>query len=159
VTHDFRTIEMLNPISEILDNKSGELFTVLPATSVADAVHKMNEHGVGALLVMDNGELVGILTERDILVRVLGEKRDASESAVSEVMTPSPYCVSPYITIESAMHVVNERRVRHLPVVEDDRLVGMVSIGDLTRHLVGTQQAKIEDLARAVKNVTLGIAG
>lgn len=146
---------MLSQLNDILEQKGRVIHTVSPQTSVADAVQKMKEHNIGALLITEEGRLLGIFTERDILVRVMAEALDPRATPVTVVMTPDPQCVSPFITIENAMHVVTEKRFRHLPVVDDDRLVGLISIGDLARWMAGTQASQIEELVRAVKNVTL----
>jgi len=146
---------MLSQLNDILDKKGRTLHTIAPQASVLEAAQRMKALGIGALLVTEATQLLGIFTERDVLVRVVAEGRDPRSTSVADVMTPEPKCVSPFITIENAMHVITDKRFRHLPVVEGDRLEGMITIGDLARWMVGTQKAQLEDLVRAVKGVTL----
>lgn len=146
---------MLNQLNDILDRKGRDLHFISPQASVLDAVQKMKDMGMGALLITEQDRLVGIFTERDLMVRVVAAGLDPGATPVAQVMTADPQCVSPFITVENAMHVITEKRFRHLPVVEGDRLVGLISIGDLARWMVGSQKAQLEELVRAVKNVTL----
>ncbi|MGF1615133.1 MAG: CBS domain-containing protein [Gammaproteobacteria bacterium] len=146
---------MLSQLNDILEKKGRALHYVPPHASVLDAARRMKELGVGALLVTEESQLLGIFTERDLLVRVVAEGLDPSTTAVSAVMTPEPQCVSPFITVENAMHVITDKRFRHLPVVEGDHLEGMITIGDLARWMVGAQKTQLEELVRAVKGVTL----
>src|SRR5512143_58132 len=117
----------------VLDDKGRAVRTVEPEESVLAAVRTMNEHGIGAMLVMENGQTVGIFTERDVLRRVVAAGRDPAGTPVRDVMTKKIVCVSPSTTVEESMAIVTELRCRHLPVLEDGRVHGLVSIGDLTR--------------------------
>jgi CBS domain-containing protein len=146
---------MLSQLNNILEKKGRTLHSIPPQASVLDAARRMKELGIGAMLVTKEAQLLGIFTERDLLCRVVAEGLDPSSTSVSEVMTPEPQCVSPFITVENAMHVITDKRFRHLPVVEGDRLEGLISIGDLARWMVGTQKTQLEELVRAVKGVTL----
>ena len=139
---------MDQPVSRVLADKQRgeEIESISPGGSVALAVRQMNERGIGSLLVMDGDHLIGIFTERDVLVRVVGAGRDPVQSAVRDVMTTRVLTIEPDTTVEEAMRLMTERRCRHLPVVEDDQVVGLISIGDLTRWLVVDQQNKIQDL-------------
>lgn len=139
---------MDQPVSRVLADKQrgGDIESISPGGNVVDAVHRMNERGIGSLLVMDGDHLVGIFTERDVLVRVVGAGRDPVQAAVRDVMTTQLLTIEPDTTVEEAMRIMTERRCRHLPVLEDDQVVGMISIGDLTRWLVVDQQNKIQDL-------------
>ena len=147
---------MMSPISEILAHKGGDLVTAAPDSTVADSVRRMSKRKMGSMLITEGDRLVGIFTERDVMIRVVDAERDPKTTPVSEVMTPAPQCVSTFITAENAMHVISEKRIRHLPVLEDDRLVGMITIGDLARWLARSQKGQMENLVRAVKNVSLG---
>jgi CBS domain-containing protein len=110
----------------------------------------MNRERIGAVLVHDGERVVGIFTERDVLTRVIDQGRDPAATPVAEVMTSALITVGPATTVAEAMAVVTEKRCRHLPVMEGDRLVGLVSIGDLTRWLTRHQAWHIEDLVRYI---------
>ena len=138
---------MNDPVHHILDDKGRTVHTISPGESVTAAVAEMNRQGVGALVVVDGDRPVGIFTERDVLVRVVGEGVDAAKLTVREVMTPDLVTIRPTTTVTEAMMVVTERRCRHLPVLDGDgRLTGLISIGDLTRWTVRGQERRIEDL-------------
>ena len=106
----------------------------------------MNEQRIGALLVMEDEQLLGIFTERDAMTRVLGAGLEPSCTKVSAVMSHKPICVSPSTTLDEAMAIVSNQRVRHLPVVQDDKVLGMVSSGDLTHWLVEDRTGEIREL-------------
>ena len=146
---------MLSQLNDILEKKGRTLHAIAPQTSVLEAARRMKELRIGALLVTEEAQLLGIFTERDVLFRVVAEGLDPSITAVAEVMTREPKCVSPFLTVENAMHVITDKRFRHLPVVEGDHLEGLITIGDLARWMVGTQKTQLEELVRAVKGVTL----
>jgi CBS domain-containing protein len=134
------------PISAILDRKGRKVFSVLPAMTVSEAVAEMNRHRVGSVLVLDGGRLCGIFTERDVLRRVVGAGVDPMRTRVSEVMTPNVLTIAPEATIEETMVLFTEKRCRHLPVVENGRLVGTISIGDITRWMADAHRAEAEHL-------------
>jgi len=108
-----------------------------PEVSVTECVRLMNEFRIGSMLVMEDGQLLGIFTERDAITRVLGAGLDPVSTDVSRVMTKNPVWVTPSTTLEEAMGIVTNKRIRHLPVVEDGRVLGVVSSGDLTHRLIG----------------------
>lgn len=120
-----------------------------PDTTVAECARKMAAAKIGALVVMDNERLVGIFTERDALNRVLAAGRDPGSTKVSEVMTEDPICIGPTTTIGEAMELVTQQRFRHLPVVEDGKVLSVVSSGDLTHWLVKDQISEAQTLADA----------
>jgi CBS domain-containing protein len=134
------------PITAILDRKGKNVYAVPPTVSVADAVAEMNRHRVGSVLVIDNGNVVGIFTERDVLRRVVGAGLDPKRSVVADVMTSGVITISPEATIEQTMVLFTEKRCRHLPVVENGRLVGTISIGDVTRWMADSHRAEAEHL-------------
>jgi CBS domain-containing protein len=106
----------------------------------------MNEERIGALLVCENGEMVGIFTERDVLIRIVDEGRDPGMTKVVDVMTSKVVAVRPETGVEDAMAIISERRFRHLPVLDDGALVGLVSAGDLTRWVSRHQEGHIQHL-------------
>lgn len=141
---------MHNRLQALLDDKGRQVFSIGPGVTVRDAVHEMNRHGVGALLVMSGNEVVGIFTERDVMRRVLEENRDLDSTRIADVMTRELVVVSPGTKVEEAMAVVTEKRCRHLPVMDEGTLVGLVSIGDLTRWMSRHQAIHIKDLVNYI---------
>jgi len=134
------------PLSSMLGEGRRAINSVHPDTSVTESVQQMNRENIGALLVMEGDKLTGIFTERDALNKVLAAGIDPGSTKVSEVMTRKPICVDPSTTIEEAMSIVTDNRVRHLPIVHNGSLVGLVSSGDLTRWLVEDKAGEIRDL-------------
>lgn len=137
---------MDQPVSKLLEKRPGDLHTVGRDATVAEAVRTMNEARVGAVAVMDNGRLAGIFTERDVLRRVVESHRNADETPVSEVMTSDVVVIKPTDTVQHAMVLVNTRNCRHLPVMDGDTLVGMVSVRDLIGAVVDGQEHRIAEL-------------
>jgi CBS domain-containing protein len=137
---------MNTPISAILDRKGSTVFSVAPSASIADAVDEMNRHRVGSVLVLDGPRLVGIFTERDVLRRVVGAELDPKRAAVSEVMSSNVLTITRDATMEETMTIFTEKRCRHLPVVENGRLIGTVSIGDITRWMADHHRVEAEQL-------------
>jgi CBS domain-containing protein len=122
-------------VREILARKGPHVFTTGPGATVLEAALLMNEHKIGSLVVIDDGRVVGIFTERDVLRRVVGEEREPAKTQVGEVMTTELVCCTPETTIAEARGAMKNRRVRHLPLVDDDhRLLGLISIGDLNAY-------------------------
>ncbi len=140
-------METNTPVSAILDEKGHTVHNIRPDATTVDAVKLMNEKKVGCLLVIENGRTVGIFTERDVLVRIVGASRDPATTAVRDVMTSNPIIIRPSVTIEEAMCIVTEKRRRHLPVInEEGELLGLISIGDLTRWIVREQDTYVDHL-------------
>ena len=137
---------METQLKELLRHKGSHVCHVEPESTVEDAASQMFAERVGALLVMHDDEVIGILTERDLLNRVLAQGLDPSNTLVHEVMTSDVLVVRPNITVRDAMMIVTEKRFRHLPVIEDGRLLGMVSSGDLTRWIVSEEEGVIHTL-------------
>lgn len=141
-----------SPISEALETKdSRRVHTVTPETSVADAVQRMAEESIGAVLVTDDHELLGIFTERDVLVRVISKKLDPTRTAVRQVMTPEPLCLRSTTPIAEALQIATGGKYRHFPVVEAEKLVGLLSVRDLMSWLVRAQQDQIEGLVQSMR--------
>lgn len=134
------------PIAAILDRKGRTVFAVASQATVAEAVAEMNRHRVGSVLIIDDDHLVGIFTERDVLRRVVGAGVDPVRTRVAEVMTPNVITISPEATIEQTMVFFTEKRCRHLPVVDQGRLIGTISIGDVTRWMADMHRAEAEHL-------------
>lgn len=136
----------MKKIRELLDEKGTQVWSVSPSASVLDALRLMVEKNIGAVLVMDQEQLIGIFAERDHTRKVVLQGRTAADTGVSDVMTGRPVCVSPGQTVEDAMALMTDKRVRHLPVVADERVVGLISIGDAVKATISHQQFVIEQL-------------
>jgi CBS domain-containing protein len=131
-------------VRDILARKGTHVQSIGPDASVLDAALVMNEHKIGSLVVTDGGRLVGIITERDLMVRIVANRRDPAATAVRDVMTKELLCGSTDTTLDEARGVMMNRRIRHLPIIdEDEHLLGLVSIGDLNAHLAHDQQVTI----------------
>lgn len=136
---------MRTPLSVLLKEKGNTTYHIKPEDSCFECVQKMNQHGIGALLVMEKDILKGIISERDIIRKVVG-KSDPAGLKVAEVMTKDLLTVLPSMTVQEAMKMVTEKRIRHLPVVEDGKLLGLISIGDLTKWVMQQQEQEIAAL-------------
>jgi len=131
-------------VSDILDRKGHDVLTIQADATVLDAIKQMVDGNVGALLVMDDGKLAGIVTERDYLRRVTLEGRTEQETAVRQIMSAPIVYVTAETTVEECMAVMTERRIRHLPVLDDERnLAGLVSIGDVVKFQSAEQDVQI----------------
>jgi CBS domain-containing protein len=133
------------PLDRIFEERQ-PIHSVRPDTSVSDCVRMMTAEKIGALIVMDGERLIGIFTERDALNKVLATGRDPVSTKVSEVMTKDPFCIPPATTVGEAMELVTKRRIRHLPVVENGKVLAVVSSGDLTHWLVKDQLGEVQEL-------------
>ena len=133
-------------LGTLLEGQEPMVHSVMPDVSVTECVLNMNELDIGAMLVMENDQLLGIFTERDAITRVLGAGLEPSYTKVSAVMSHNPICVSPSTTLEEAMTIVSQQRIRHLPVVQDGKVLGMISSGDLTHWLVEDRSGEIREL-------------
>ncbi|MGE5594926.1 MAG: CBS domain-containing protein [Hyphomicrobiales bacterium] len=138
---------MYGHVGAVLGDKGRHVYTIEPTATVREAVGVMNEHGVGALLVVERERPAGIFTERDVLRRVVGPGLHAAVARVGEVMTTDLVTVSPQMRVEEAMAIVTNRRLRHLPVMEDGKIVGMLSSGDLMRWVSLHQEEHIRRMA------------
>lgn len=133
-------------VKNILESKGNAIFHIMPDDSVLDAIKTMAANEIGSLLVMENGKLVGILSERDYARKVILKGKSSSETAVKEIMTAEVFCADPLQTVEQCMEMMTDKRVRHLPVLENDTVVGVLSIGDLVKAIIEDQQFTIEQL-------------
>ena len=136
----------MNQVSEILSDKGRNVLEIDASATVREAVKTMVDANVGSLLVTSSGEVVGIVTERDYLRRVALEGRTDDDTTVGEIMTAPLVVVGPETSIDECMAVMTDRRIRHLPVVEDGKVVGLVSIGDLVKFKSRQQSFEIQYL-------------
>jgi CBS domain-containing protein len=133
-------------VRQLLDRKGRQLFSIAPGAVVLEAIRLMAERHVGALLVMEGDTLSGIVSERDYARKVILLGRSSADTPVRDIMTAQVITVQPETPVEKCMQIMTERRVRHLPVTEGGRVVGMVSIGDLVKAVIAEQQQHIEQL-------------
>jgi CBS domain-containing protein len=137
---------IMTVVKTILDGKSGIVHSIGPDASVFDALKKMADVDVGALIVLDNGKLVGIISERDYARKIVLIGRTSSETRVRDIMSSKVICTRPDQTIEECMAIMTARAVRHLPVLDHKNVVGIVSIGDLVKTIIDDQKFVIEQL-------------
>ena len=137
-------------MSELLEEHHATVHSVNPDVSVTECVRQMNEQRIGAMLVMDDDRLLGIFTERDAMTKVLGAGIDPSGTKVAEVMSNDPICITPLTTLDEAMAIVLTHRIRHLPVTQNGKVLGMVSSGDLTHWLVEDRAGEIREVVDIV---------
>ena len=140
----------MNALSEILEEKGSEVYEIDASASVFKAVERMVELNVGSLLVKERGEVAGIVTERDYLRRVTLEGRTDRETEVREIMSSPLVVVTPETAVDECMALMTDRRIRHVPVVEDGRVVGMISIGDLVKFRSRQQTFEIQYLTNYI---------
>jgi len=133
-------------VKHLLDSKGHDILSITPDASVLDAIKLMAEKGVGALIVMQGAELAGIVTERDYARKVILKERSSHETAVRDIMSASVITAGNDNNVEQCMNLMTDQRVRHLPVVEDGNVVGMISIGDLVKAVIADQKQEIEHL-------------
>ena len=133
-------------LSFILNEKSSSVYYVDASATVAESVGLMNREKIGSVMVIKNGQYVGIFTERDVLNRVISAKLNPEKTRVEKVMTSDFVSVQENSTLRETMHIMTNKRVRHLPVFEEEKLVGMISIGDVTRKLLEINQNEAASL-------------
>src|SRR6516225_9792403 len=139
-------MELLDAVESVLGKKKKGIYTISPDASVYDALVLMAEKEVGALLVMRGNDLVGVISERDYARKIALMGRSSKETDVSEVMSSPPMTVSPRATVTECMQLMTDKRRRHLPVVDNGVVVGIVSIGDLVNWIVSSHEKTIEQL-------------
>ncbi len=134
-------------IRDVLRKKGERVHSVGPLATVIDAVHAMNDHHIGSVLVCEGGYPVGIFSERDVLVRVVAAHRDPRQTLVRDVMTTRLHTASPDDSLLDVMQLMTERRCRHVPVMEGELLIGLVSIGDLTKATQNNLRQEVRELS------------
>lgn len=136
----------MKTVKQLLEAKGREIYSIAPEARLFDALKLMAEKGVGALVVLDNGKLAGILSERDYARKVILHGKSSHDIPVSEIMTGKVITVHPRQTVEECMALMTEKRIRHLPVAEGERLIGVLSIGDLVKEVIAEQAQTIQQL-------------
>ena len=137
-------------VKHLLDSKGRDIISIVGDASVLDAIKTMAERSVGSLLVMENDELKGIVTERDYARKVIIKGRSSKSTQVREIMTTDVCTAAPDQTVNDCMTTMTERRIRHLPVIENGKVVGLISIGDLVQAIISDQQEEIQQLEQYI---------
>lgn len=137
-------------IDAILNQKSGEIWSVSPDATVFEAIEKMAEKNIGALVVLEDDQLVGIISERDYTRKIMLRGKRSRETPVREIMSTELTTVDSKESVDDCLRFMTEKRVRHLPVVENGIMRGVISIGDLVKHVISVQSATLEHLERYI---------
>ena len=140
----------MDTVREILQAKGSDIWSVAPDTTVYEALQLMADKDIGALLVLKNGHLVGIFSERDYARKVILHGKTSRETRVSEIMSSKVYFVGPDTTVAECMGIMTEKHIRHLPVFANNDLVGMISIGDVVKSIISEQEFVIGQLERYI---------
>ena len=140
----------MKTVRELVEGKEQRLLSVAPDDTVYAALKKMAQHDIGALVVVSGDKLLGVFSERDYARRVILEGKSSRDTQVSEIMTRQVICVSPERTADQCMAVMTQKRVRHLPVIENKQVVAVISIGDVVREMISDQQHTIEQLEQYI---------
>ena len=140
----------MQTVRQLLGTKSPEIHAVAPDSAVIDAIRLMAEKGIGAVLVMDGARLAGILSERDYARKIVLRDRSSRDTPVAAIMTAEVVMVTPADTVEDCLQLVTDRRIRHLPVVEDGAVMGVISIGDLVKAVIEQQRQELDQLQQYI---------
>jgi len=138
-------------VRQLLQVKGGDVWSIAPDAWVFDALKLMADKGIGSLLVLEGEKLVGILSERDYARKVILKDKSSMDTPVKEIMTQEVITIRPEQTIQECMELMTDKRVRHLPVLSDDRLTGVISIGDVVKAIISQQEFMIDQLERYIE--------
>ncbi|GAP13427.1 predicted signal-transduction protein containing cAMP-binding and CBS domains [Longilinea arvoryzae] len=141
----------MNPIRQILQVKGELVWTIAPDQTVFEALRLMADKDIGALVVVQGDKIIGVLSERDYARKVILVGKSSKETLVKEIMTSPVVAIHPDQTVEEAMEMMTHHRVRHLPVVENDRLIGIISIGDVVRNIIYRQRETIKEMSNRIQ--------
>ena len=140
----------MNKVSELLDNKGDEVWSIGPDASVFDAIKLMADKGVGALMVMEGTKVVGVISERDYARKVILMGHSSRETQIKDIMTTRVVYARPDQSVEECMALMTDKHIRHLPIMEGEKLVGVISIGDLVKSIIAEQKFTIEQLEKYI---------
>ena len=140
----------MKTVKQLVEEKSHKLLSIAPSMSVFEALQKMAEFDVGALVILDEGRLVGIFSERDYARKLILHGKSSKETRIEEIMTTRVVCIGPDRSAEECMALMTDKRVRHLPVLEDKKVVAVISIGDVVREMIEDQKHTIEQLEQYI---------
>ncbi|MFZ1946768.1 MAG: CBS domain-containing protein [bacterium] len=143
-------------VAEVLEKKGRDVCTTAPGATVYDALKLIADKGIGALVVLDGGEIAGMFSERDYARKVVLQGRWSKDTLVADVMTTSVYHVAPWLTVVECMELMTEKHVRHLPVLDGGKLVGIISIGDVVKTIISEQQTALKQLEGFVDEALKG---
>src|SRR5213079_3162893 len=149
-------MDVSGTISAIMNHKSGEVFSISPDAMVFEAIEMMDKKNVGALLVMEQERLVGVISERDYTQKVFLHGKHSRETKVAEIMSSNVTVTHPREPVEKCLRLMTDKHIRHLPVLEDDKVVGVTSIGDLVKHVISCQSAAIAHLEHYIHGGYVG---
>ncbi len=138
-------------VRDLLKAKGYDVYSISPDATVYDALKLMADKEVGALVVIEDAKLVGIISERDYARKVILKGKFSRDTPVRDIMAPEITCVSPSQTVEGCMALMTDKRVRHLPVLEEDRLIGIISIGDVVKSVISEQKLRIDQLEHYIR--------
>ena len=139
-------MNIIGTVRDILTRKGKQVWSIRPDATVFDALKLMSEKNLGALLVMESGQLLGVMSERDYARKIVLVGKSSKETLVREIMSADLVCVTPQSTIDECMRLMTDKRMRHLPVVQNDQVVGVISIGDLVNWIISAQQVALDQL-------------
>jgi CBS domain-containing protein len=149
-------MDVSGTIGAILNQKGKNIFSIQPDATVFEAIEMMDTKNVGALLVMNQKQLVGIISERDYTRKVVLRGKRSRETKVAEIMSTNVTVTDPREPVETCLRLMTDKHIRHLPVVEDDKVVGVISIGDLVKHVISCQSAAIAHLEHYIHGGYVG---
>ena len=136
----------MDTVRDILQLKGHMIYTISPETSVYEALEELENNNLGSLVVVENGKLIGIFTERDYARKVILKGRSSKETLVRDIMSSTPIFVNPDKTLDDCMQLMTDKFIRHLPVIENDVLIGVISIGDIVKYIIYDKDFIIENL-------------
>jgi CBS domain-containing protein len=142
----------MGKVRDILQAKGSAVFSIPSSSTVYRALELMQEKNIGALLIVDDTKFVGIFTERDYARKVILKGKSSKDTLIREIMTGNPFTVSLDTTIEECMKIISERKFRHLPVMQNDQLIGIVSVGDVVKFVIEEQQFIIQNLQQYISH-------
>ncbi len=137
-------------VQDILKSKGSVVYSVEPNIMVYAAIEQMCEKSIGGLMIVEGGKLVGIFTERDYARKLILKGKSSKDTPIKDLMTPNPFTVTPQSSIEDCMKLMAGKHIRHLPVEENGKLIGMISIGDVVKHIIEDQKSTIEHLEQYI---------
>lgn len=137
-------------VQDILKTKGSVVYSVEPNVMVYAAIEQMCDRNIGGLMIVENGKLVGIFTERDYARKLILKGKSSKDTPIRDLMTPNPFTVTPQSSIEDCMKLMSGKHIRHLPVEDNGKLIGMISIGDVVKHIIEDQKSTIEHLEQYI---------